>query len=162
MTDDEPALEKRFVLFFDFLGTSNAAKTWRRERVHQFKSLWTGVVLKDSIRILHAVAERALRIGLLIRGGLALGQFYHRDGVVFGEALVEACALKSKIANTPRILVSNHIVTLAMGDPSGAITTLLKDIDAKWHVNYYTEMVRERIHPGPSATCNSIPACFCK
>jgi len=127
-----------------------------------FKSVWTGVVLKDSIRILHAVAERALRIGLLIRGGLALGQFYHRDGVVFGEALVEAYALESKIANTPRILVSNHIVTLAMGDPSGAITTLLKDIDAKWHVNYYTEMVRERIHPGPGATCNSIPACFCK
>jgi len=39
MTDDEPALEKRFVLFFDFLGASNAAKTWPRERVHQFLDL---------------------------------------------------------------------------------------------------------------------------
>jgi len=36
-----------------------------------------------------AIADMALRIGLLLRGGFSFGQLYHRGGVVFGEAMVD-------------------------------------------------------------------------
>jgi ADP-heptose:LPS heptosyltransferase len=37
------ALEQRFVLFFDFLGASSAAKNWPRERVYEFIDLLTSI-----------------------------------------------------------------------------------------------------------------------
>ena len=39
MADENRAFENRYVLFFDFLGASEAAKHWPRERVHEFLDL---------------------------------------------------------------------------------------------------------------------------
>jgi hypothetical protein len=204
--DAESALEYRFVLFFDFLGASNAAKSWPRERVHQFvdllievaqvqsaqeisgaaqddgsyrllitpevttfsdnvvvsypsgaleeknealESVWTEIVLKDAIRILHVIAERGLRIGLLIRGGLSFGQLYHNGDVVFGEAMVDAYTLESKTANNPRVIVSERVVSKLKHDPAEKINVLMKDTDGQWHLDYFTEMVRQVISPMP-------------
>src|SRR4051794_26916634 len=58
---------------------------------------------------LAGVAEMALRIGVLLRGGMDFGELYHQDGVVFGEALVRAYNLE-KSARVPRVLVSDSII----------------------------------------------------
>jgi hypothetical protein len=47
---------------------------------------WAKFMCQDAIRIVSAVAEMALRIGVIIRGGYSFGQLYHENGVVFGEA----------------------------------------------------------------------------
>lgn len=66
-----------------------------------FEFVWTEIVLMDAIRVLHPVAERALGVGLLLRGGLSFGQLYHDGDVIFGEAMVDAYELERKHAQNP-------------------------------------------------------------
>jgi hypothetical protein len=49
MDINDPALINRFVLFFDFLGTSEAAKSWPRERVHVFVDLLISIAEVQSV-----------------------------------------------------------------------------------------------------------------
>ena len=44
--------------------------------------------------------------GFFVRGGLSLGRFHIRDGLIFGPALVEAHQLESRVAIHPRIVLS--------------------------------------------------------
>jgi hypothetical protein len=194
------ALEQRFVLFFDFLGASNAAINWPRERLYEFVDLlisiatlqssedisgsaqpdgsyrllvtpeittfsdnivvsypgvpdeeykgyrrlaafWAETVCTDAVRILSGVAEAALRVGLLIRGGLSFGELYHQKGVVFGEALVDAHLLEKEIAGVPRIIVSARVLRRLTNPPPESVSALLQDADGKWHLNYFTRML---------------------
>jgi hypothetical protein len=194
------ALDNRFVLFFDFLGASNAAKNWPRERIHEFVDLlisiaqiqssqnisgnaqpdgsyrllltpeittfsdnivvsypdgppegyqgfrklspwWAATVCSDSVRILSGVAEAALRIGLLIRGGLSFGQLYHQKGVVFGDALVDAHSLERDIAVFPRVVVSDRVLRKLTDPPPEAAEVLRQDADDRWHLDYVTGML---------------------
>jgi hypothetical protein len=51
------ALEQRFVLFFDFLGASNAAISWPRGRIHQFVDLLIGVAQVQSAQDISGSAQ---------------------------------------------------------------------------------------------------------
>jgi hypothetical protein len=51
------ALEQRFVLFFDFLGASNAARNWPPERVHQFVDLLITIALIQSAQDISGSAQ---------------------------------------------------------------------------------------------------------
>jgi hypothetical protein len=97
---------------------------------------------QDAVRILSGVAEMALRIGVLIRGGFTFGRLYHENGVVFGEAMVDAYQLESKHAIRPRVLVSDRILKRLTGIPETDRTFLLQDTDGVWHLNYFAEMTR--------------------
>ncbi|HET6508500.1 MAG TPA: hypothetical protein VFG42_17035 [Baekduia sp.] len=46
--------------------------------------------------------------GFFMRGALALGDFYIRDGVIFGPALVDAAELEHDVAVHPRIILSRE------------------------------------------------------
>lgn len=207
MNENKDAFDNRFALYFDFLGASEAAKKWPRERLHAFvdslkaiatiesaqnisgkaqedggykihvtpevttfsdhivvsypavpeetkevEPIWTPLVCQDSIRILSWVAENALRIGLLIRGGLTFGQLFHENGVVFGKALVDAYELESRTAVYPRIVVSNSVIEkLGPLDVGDNADSLLKDVDGIWHLNYIRGMMKDYgIRPKPS------------
>jgi len=52
------------------------------------------------------LALELLARGFLVRGGASVGSLYHRDGTVFGPALIEAHQLESKVAQFPRLAVS--------------------------------------------------------
>jgi hypothetical protein len=65
---------------------------------------------QDAIRILSGVAEMALRIGALIRGGYSYGRLYHENNVVFGEAMVDAYRPERDVAVYPRAVVSDRIL----------------------------------------------------
>jgi hypothetical protein len=105
----------------------------------RFETHWAKFMCQDAIRILSGVAEMGLRIGVLIRGGFSFGQLYHENGVVFGEAMVDAYQLESKHAIYPRVLVSNRIIERLTGIPDAYRTFLLQDADGRYHLNYFAE-----------------------
>jgi len=52
------------------------------------------------------LAAEAIRRGMLIRGGAAVGQLHHRNGVIAGRAMNDAYEIESRLAHYPRIAVS--------------------------------------------------------
>ncbi len=98
------------------------------EYVDDRKSLIRSHTFSDSILVssettvagIYAVVKgvcftitRLLGMGQLARGGIALGDLYHDERIVFGPALVEAYDLEHKTANCPRILLSEEFIALA-------------------------------------------------
>ena len=64
------------------------------------------------LRLLGAIQLYYLReFSILCRGGVAIGQCFHNDNVIFGPALVEAYTLEL-LAETPRIVVTDGVVAL--------------------------------------------------
>lgn len=50
--------------------------------------------------------------GILIRGGLTIGDIIHEsNGVVFGQGLIDAVMLETKNAKSPRIVLSDKLIT---------------------------------------------------
>jgi hypothetical protein len=92
------------------------------------------------------LAER----GFFARGSITLGDFYIRDELVFGEALVEAYGLERDEAIHPRVIVSNEVLEVQRQKPkvfvatTGATATLLlRDRDGRAFVNYLEMLVGE-------------------
>lgn len=50
-----------------------------------------------------------LRLGVLVRGGIAHGQLFHDESVVFGEGLIAAYRLESEFADFPRVLIERDV-----------------------------------------------------
>jgi hypothetical protein len=53
-------------------------------------------------KLIAFIAWNAFQSRLLIRGGIAVGDLYHKAGIVYGPALVEAYNLENALANYPR------------------------------------------------------------
>jgi hypothetical protein len=99
--------------------------------------LETGLLLVQ--RIIGALAAAAVSLGLLIRGGATVGPLYHKDGVVFGEAMNEAYYLESRVSIYPRITVSRKIYSEIKTNPRSLV--LLEDRDGIIHFNYFMMMI---------------------
>ncbi len=104
------------------------------------RPLWAEFVCKDCVRVMSAVAERGLRLGLLIRGALSFGELLHIDDIVFGEALVDAYRLESEVAINPRVVVSDTVLKRLKGALPDYADLLLQDSDGFWHLNYIPQM----------------------
>lgn len=61
------------------------------------------------IDIVHIQIE-LLFSDVILRGGISIGDIYHKDQIVFGPAMVEAYYLESKIAKYPRIVLKNKTI----------------------------------------------------
>ncbi len=48
---------------------------------------------------------------VLIRGGITIGEIYHKGNMVFGKGLQEAYFLESEISEVPRIILSDSIIS---------------------------------------------------
>jgi hypothetical protein len=59
---------------------------------------------------LRAIVFRMLRLGFLSRGGIARGPLCHRNGKIFGPAMLEAYRLESEVAVVPRVILQPEIV----------------------------------------------------
>jgi hypothetical protein len=111
----------------------------------QLPDLMLDMVLERVQKIVGIIAIKALNIGLLIRGGLTIGKLYHSEGVVFGEGMVDAYKLESRVAIYPRIVVSPRIYSLIPQSNKKLLATmsaakLLKDRDGIWHLNYFSRL----------------------
>ncbi|MBX9671314.1 MAG: hypothetical protein K2X93_27240 [Candidatus Obscuribacterales bacterium] len=82
--------------------------------------------------------------GFPVRGSISYGQLHLGDDVVFGDALITAHDLESKVARDPRVILSPESVILLQkhlsfyGDDFSAPQNrmLLKDADGQIFVNY--------------------------
>ncbi|MCE2706563.1 MAG: hypothetical protein LW807_05745 [Proteobacteria bacterium] len=54
----------------------------------------------------------ALCKGVLLRGGITKGLLHHNKNKVFGDALIDAYELESKVANYPRIIISKKLINI--------------------------------------------------
>jgi hypothetical protein len=48
--------------------------------------------------------------GVIARGIITQGSLYHKEDIIFGEALIEAYELERKIARYPRIIISDSLI----------------------------------------------------
>jgi hypothetical protein len=104
-------------------------------------------VLSGFSSMLTRIAVAALSIGFLIRGGAAIGNLYHSDWVVFGEAMVKAYSLESKTAIYPRVVLSQDVCTQTDWIMLGK-TFLRRGNDGLYYFNYYRDLVLSSAPPG--------------
>ena len=87
------------------------------------------------------VAEDALRIGLLVRGGATIGKLYHTPRAIFGKALNDAYYIESKVSNFPRVVLSPEITSqLTKSDIEGL--GLLSDDYGWYHFDYFKQLAK--------------------
>lgn len=103
---------------------------------------WTGVI-----------AAEALKIGMLVRGGLVLGPLHHDQArsITFGPALVEAHELESRQAVHPRVLLSKRLCATLADDQK---QRLLCDKDGLLHLDYFKAMFNHAVQ-GPDFVENA-------
>ena len=84
-------------------------------------------------KILAFSSHALLRANFLVRGGVTIGNLYHKDNVLFGPALVEAVDLEKK-ANYPRLLCSQCLSEF-LDRSSHQKDLLFQDSEEDWVVN---------------------------
>ena len=97
--------------------------------------------IQESLNILIFSAHiqaHALLDGTLIRGAIAVGNFYIDDMMIYGEALVRAHELESKIAIYPRIVIDRKIVETSLKPATNMLSGRLsiQDFDGEWIANF--------------------------
>lgn len=77
--------------------------------------------------------------GILLRGGIAMGNLYHDndDKIMFGSAFNDAYELESKISKHPRIIISEEILDSLEQDQDEEwmITRLISSDDGFYHLH---------------------------
>jgi hypothetical protein len=99
-----------------------------------------GLVLQAALLQLNLLSS-----GFFVRGGLTLGLFHIRDGLIFGPALADAYELESRHAVHPRVVLSKEAET-AIARPS---SQLLCDGDGWTFINYLDPLLEELDDPAP-------------
>ena len=100
-------------------------------------------ILSGFNRLLRIIAAAALRLGFLIRGGATIGKLYHSQGVVFGEAMIEAFEIESRVAVYPRVVLSQRITSRQTW---AAYNEIIVGNDGLHHLDYFTLLLRAPPH----------------
>src|SRR6266481_3023330 len=81
-----------------------------------------------------------LEEGVIVRGGMTVGDLYWEDNQVFGPALVRAYELEKGLAHYPRIVMDSELVQQLRQIPENLIFSWLnyfrEDFDGLWFVDY--------------------------
>jgi hypothetical protein len=83
--------------------------------------------------VLHDLTNALLPRGIFIRGGVSRGKMHHEDDIVFGDAMIEAYGLETKVAQYPRIVLSKRV----WQDSQEAATT-----DEVWAAYHQSRLIR--------------------
>jgi hypothetical protein len=120
--------------------SDHVAATWPMIEAGPLSNeLLMDVYLKLAQDKVSEIAIAALNIGLLVRGGLTMGKLYHADGVVLGEAMIDAHRLESRVSIFPRVAISSRIYSnVPVGNRN---KRLLQDTDGIWHLDYFNNML---------------------
>lgn len=79
------------------------------------------------------VVLRLLEIGVLCRGGIAKGKFFHSRATVFGPAMVTAYKLETTVARNPRIILDTSVLSAAERmSKLQRVPLICKDTDASY------------------------------
>ncbi|MBF4695098.1 hypothetical protein [Fusibacter ferrireducens] len=74
---------------------------------------------------------------LICRGGISKGLLYHDDKVVFGPALNEAYSLESKVANYPRVIISDDDFNILNKKSDSILEYFKRDNDGYRYINLF-------------------------
>lgn len=78
------------------------------------------------------IAHQLLKMGFLIRGGIAVGSVFHKDRNIFGTGYVNAYQTQEKDACNPRVLLHESAAKLLDGDERHLGNRLGDGIDICW------------------------------
>jgi hypothetical protein len=86
-----------------------------------------------------ALGANLISHGILSRGGIVCGPAYHKSGILFGPAVIDAYRLESEVAVYPRILISEAVREVIWGYHRGICQNklLIQDFDGQWFVNIF-------------------------
>lgn len=104
------------------------------------------VVARDFTDLLRRIAGAALSIGFLVRGGASLGMMYHAQGVIFGEALVDAVQIESRTSVYPRVVLSPRLTRKTEWVENQPY--VIKDSDGLYHIDYFSTLLLSRRQTG--------------
>jgi class 3 adenylate cyclase len=108
---------------------------------HVVLNIWKSEVLKHMAILAARIAARAIRLQLLLRGGMCRGQLVHEGGeYIIGPGLNEAYRLETKVADVPRIVVSKDIYS---NSPEFFPSLLRQDADGLAFLDYMPQLVEE-------------------
>lgn len=90
--------------------------------------------------------------GVLLRGGITVGDIIHNEKLIVGPAMIDAYTLESKCAITPRIIIDSQVVPLfekafdrCRNNSHSIDTTLInKDDDDRYFIDYFNFSERNR------------------
>lgn len=101
--------------------------------------------------ILWSISEFQLEMalqGFFIRGGLSVGNLFVDDNSVYGEALIDAYELESKVAVNPIVVLCNQTMKLVdqhLGYYQAGSAPQLRDVlvnaDGRYFINYLSECI---------------------
>jgi len=104
-------------------------------------------ILFNLNQLLSRIAVAAFAIGFLIRGGATIGKLYHSNGVIFGEALVEAYLIESTTSVYPRVVLSSNVCNRENWMKTfGPI--LRRGTDGLYYFNYFFNFMLSSAPPG--------------
>lgn len=88
--------------------------------------------------------------GILVRGGLAIGDLYWDANQMFGPALIRAYELENNFAVYPRIVLDEVVSDLVKNEKCGFSSSniICQDFDGVWYVDYlgfYSAMLAPHI-----------------
>lgn len=90
--------------------------------------------------------------GILLRGGITIGDIIHNEKRIVGPAMIDAYTLESKCAFSPRIIIDSQVVSLfkkafdRCSNNSHSIDTTLinRDDDDRYYIDYFNFSERDR------------------
>jgi hypothetical protein len=87
-----------------------------------------------------ALSQAILSVGFLVRGGIALGNIFYKDRVVFGPALVQAVEIEKTVAGFSRVVVDRAVMPNFRQELSASYsTTLICDSDGETFVDFLSQ-----------------------
>jgi hypothetical protein len=79
--------------------------------------------------------------GFFMRGGVAIGDVYFDEDIVFGPALIEAYEVESRLARDPRIVLGKSCTKYLSTQIFDNTFDLLKDTDDQVFLNYLNRII---------------------
>jgi hypothetical protein len=137
----------------EFVNFSDLSIIWTPLN-RQGRSAPRGCVQSQILRMVQAQAILLFDEGILLRGGIAVGDVARSYGQLFGPGVVRAYDLENKVARFPRIVVGEEVLQelnnnsmLWVHDKetdTRALDALLrKDFDGEWFVDYLRAIEEE-------------------
>jgi hypothetical protein len=87
------------------------------------------------LKVISTYQYDLLETGILCRGGISYGKHFSTEDFLFSNGLIDAYRLESKVASTPRVVVSKELIELI--PPSNNNNEYLsQERDGVWFVKY--------------------------
>lgn len=123
------------------------------------QKLQAGIVNDQIISILNLVSllqfEAFFQFDFPLRGGITIGELFIDDSVVWGTGLIEAYQIESRLANYPRVIVSQKVIDEYEGCQEKSINLfamIKQDMDGYWFVDYLMAAPNIQLIPQISAS----------